>query len=263
MEFYWAFIFMTFVLFIIAVLSSETIRDVSIILGLLNILLSLYMKQISLKEHSLSKLEKNNNDSNKDINKNSTKKDILPQIFEDEINTDIQVASFENFGDGVQNSTINKDKIPKINKKDLLYEINQKHLPKYKHISFRQTPDKIIGKRYIQELVKEQPQYSSKYTDKKEYTDFINNVDFFPNNTSNMDDKTIKNLGGTASTLKQRILRRGNPKIEHDKLRYDKWRNKYNKDYNLQRRAYEPNALNKFFEQELHENERLQWWGYY
>ena len=137
MQFYWAFIFMTFVLFIIAVLTSDTIRDVSIILGLLNILLSLYMKQISLKEHS--KLKTSNITENKSENKTN-----IPQIFTDEIDSDIQIEPFLRLGDGVQNSTTkpSSQKCNKIN----YDEIKNKHLSRYKlvnDISF----NKIVGSR--------------------------------------------------------------------------------------------------------------------
>jgi hypothetical protein len=254
MQFYWAFIFMTFVLFIIAVLTSDTIRDVSIILGLLNILLSLYMKQISLREHSELK---NDNKTNKSENKTN-----IPQIFTDEIDSDIQIEPFLRLGDGVQNSTIEKNLSLKNTKIDVKNELPNKHLQRYKYVQDRNAK-KIIGSREMEERQHEKPQPSSRYAANVEANNYSNTVSPFSNNTSRMDDKTIHQLGGTAATLNMRKLRRGKSGIEEDKLKYDKWRNKYNKDYNMQRRSYEPGALNKFFEPELHENERLAWWGYY
>ena len=245
MEFYWAFIFMTFVLFIIAILSSDTIRDVSVILGLLNILLSLYMKQISLKEH-------NENPNSK------TKK----QLYED-ATTDIPIEAFRNFGDGVANSTLNYKDMKKFNDVAVTYEPIDKRLPRNKNITKSVANNYNLGTTRQKELNDQLPQYRTRYTEKNELKNFNEISPLNANMSSRLDDEDIKKLGGTAATLNIRKLRRGKSTFDNEKLRQDKWRNRYNKDYNLQRRTYTPGALNKFFESELHENERLTWWGHY
>jgi hypothetical protein len=245
MEFYWTFIFMTFVLFIIAILSSDTIRDVSVILGLLNILLSLYMKQISLKEHNENPTDK-------------TKK----QLYED-ATTDIPFVAFKNFGDGVANSTRDYKTMQKFNDVAVTYEPIDKRVPRNKNITDKVAEKKVIGTTILKELEDQKPQYSTRFVEKNELKNFNEVSPLTPSMSSRMDDNDIKKLGGTAATLKVRQLRRGKSTFENEKLRQDKWRNRYNKDYNLQRRTYTPGSLNKFFESELHENERLTWWGNY
>jgi hypothetical protein len=236
---------MTFVLFIIAILSSDTIRDVSVILGLLNILLSLYMKQISLKEHNEKPNER-------------TKK----QLFED-ATTDIPFEAFKNFGDGVANSTLDHRNMQKFNDIAIKYEMVDKRLPRQKNITNKIAEDSIIGSTIRRELDDQLPQPRSRYTEKTELQNFNEVSPLNANMSSRLDDMDIKKLGGTAATLKLRQMRRGHSSFESEKLRQDKWRNRYNKDYNLQRRAYTPGSLNKFFESELHENERLPWWGHF
>ena len=122
---------------------------------------------------------------------------------------------------------------------------------------------KKFGTTILKELEDQKPQYSTRFVEKNELKNFNEVSPLTPSMSSRMDDKDIKKLGGTAATLKVRQLRRGKSTFENEKLRQDKWRNRYNKDYNLQRRTYTPGSLNKFFESELHENERLTWWGNY
>ena len=151
----------------------------------------------------------------------------------------------------------------KFNDIAIKYEPVDKRLPRQKNITTNVAVDDVVGSTISKELADQLPQPGSRYTAKSELQNFIDNSPLNANMSSRLDDNDIKRLGGTAATLKLRQMRRGHSSFESEKLRQDKWRNRYNKDYNLQRRTYTPGSLNKYFESELHENERLPWWGHF
>lgn len=238
MQFYWLFVFMTFVLFSIAVISTEHIRDVSIVLGLLNILLSLYMKQISLQEHN-QKLDNH--------------KEFMAESHDD---TDTAPFKMKNMGDGVTPYY------------DPNYESNQypgdyrnRFLGQERKLNPGVAYPRVIGTGTQKDTNTTKPQKRSIHSRAEQYDNMVKDLALPSNVTSQMSEETIAKLGGTAATLKQRLMRRGAPTFDAKKLEDDKWRNKKNKDYNLQRRGYNPEVLREFFESELHENERLPWWG--
>jgi hypothetical protein len=352
MEYYWMFILMTFILFTVAALSTDTLRDVSIVLGLLNILLSLYMKQISLKEHNSKPTDKtslrNYPMSLQDASDNTGAEMFTNQMYHNNpfsVYENAEMALSEdsmagfvgspNSGSlimpsnsvcvgmkrmnrmkgkqrdqGVQKSRMIGSNIgPEIINRSKTYMGDQYIPPRYSEPTKAEMDyeyDAGVVKPYISVAMREAvekmknrlttsgdndnsgksgpstdasnreyssphadsfsggyatekdnrmnlPNKYSKYAQGEEYENYIASVD------------QIDNTNGLygSDLQEQRMARRGQTTFDQSKLAMDKWRNRYNKDYFLQRRTLNPNTMGKYFQREQDSWERATWWGNY